>query len=281
MFELDDNLVIDFLDESREQLVAVEADLVAMEAEGAHLDEKRLDRIFRSIHRVKAGSDLFDFAKIGELAHRVEEALAPIRSRKLAPGQESVSALVRAVDRLRLLVDHAETSNDADIAAPMAELDRLCADPGTPGRITGASQGSQPHRDAAPLRVLLVEDDFASRLLLHTFLSRYGECHIAVNGREAVEAFRSALERGQGYDLICMDILMPEMDGRAAVSQMRAIEQARRIEFNRGARIFMTTTLSSLKEVALCFRELCDAYLVKPVDLARLLSQMKMHQLVR
>ena len=45
--------------------------------------------------------------------------------------------------------------------------------------------------------MLLVEDDFASRLLLQTFLSRYGECHIAVNGREAVEAFRAALEQGR------------------------------------------------------------------------------------
>src|SRR5664279_4040029 len=62
--------------------------------------------------------------------------------------------------------------------------------------------GSQASQGDRPLRMLLVEDDFASRLLLRTFLSRYGECHIAVNGREAVEAFRSASERGQGYDLI-------------------------------------------------------------------------------
>jgi two-component system, chemotaxis family, chemotaxis protein CheY len=71
-----------------------------------------------------------------------------------------------------------------------------------------------------------VEDDFATRLLLQTFLSRYGECHIAVNGREALEAFGSALERGEGYDLIFMDIMMPEMDGREALRQVRAAEAA-------------------------------------------------------
>jgi two-component system chemotaxis response regulator CheY len=63
------------------------------------------------------------------------------------------------------------------------------------------------------MRTLIVEDDFTSRLLLQSFLSVYGECHIAVNGREAVAAFRAAQERPQAYDLICMDIMMPEMDG--------------------------------------------------------------------
>jgi two-component system chemotaxis response regulator CheY len=47
------------------------------------------------------------------------------------------------------------------------------------------------------MRTLIVEDDFTSRLLLQSFLSEYGECHIAVNGREAVAAFRTAQERAQ------------------------------------------------------------------------------------
>ena len=70
------------------------------------------------------------------------------------------------------------------------------------------------------MKTLIVEDDFTSRAVLQTFLSRYGECHIAVNGWEAVEAFRIALESGPRYDLICMDIMMPGMDGREAVQDM-------------------------------------------------------------
>jgi two-component system chemotaxis response regulator CheY len=130
------------------------------------------------------------------------------------------------------------------------------------------------------MKTLIVEDDFTSRLVLQTFLSRYGECHIAVNGREAVEAFRSALESGQHYDLVCMDIMMPEMDGREAVKRVRALEQERGILSTSGAKIIMTTVVDEIKEVARCFEELCDAYLLKPINLAELLKQVQSYHLV-
>ena len=75
------------------------------------------------------------------------------------------------------------------------------------------------------MRTLVVEDDFTSRLLLQSFLAKYGDCHIAVNGKEAITAFRTANQEGNKYDLICMDIMMPEMDGQAAITQIRDLEQ--------------------------------------------------------
>ena len=43
----------------------------------------------------------------------------------------------------------------------------------------------------------------------------------------------------------------------------------------------MTTTVDDVKEVVLCFKELCDSYLVKPIDFAKLLGHMKTFQLVQ
>ena len=104
---------------------------------------------------------------------------------------------------------------------------------------------------------------------------------MAVNGREAVDAVRSSLEMGKKYDLICMDIMMPEMDGREAVAQIRALEKAKGIPSTAGAKIVMTTTINDVKEVSRCFSDLCDGYLVKPIDLAKLLNQMKAYHLIR
>jgi two-component system chemotaxis response regulator CheY len=125
------------------------------------------------------------------------------------------------------------------------------------------------------MRALIVEDDFTSRLLLQTFISKYGECHVAVNGKEAVAAFRASLADAKPYDVICMDVMMPEMDGRTAVSEIRALEEAGGTFSTRGVKIIMTTALDDPTDVIQSFRVLCDAYLVKPIDTAKLLNQIR------
>ncbi len=130
------------------------------------------------------------------------------------------------------------------------------------------------------MKALIVEDDFTSRVYLQTVLSRYGDCHIAVNGKEAVEAFRMAAGNGSPYDLICMDILMPEMDGQEAVKHVRAIEEARGVFSTHGVKIVMTTAVNDMKEVFRSFEELCDAYLVKPIDTAELLHRLRSFRLI-
>ena len=130
------------------------------------------------------------------------------------------------------------------------------------------------------VRTLIVEDDFTSRILLQSFLSAYGECDIAVNGREAVEAFSSARERGQSYDLICMDIMMPEMEGHASVRAIRALEEATATLSPNRVKIIMATALDDGKNAIESMNELWDAYLVKPIHKKDLLDHIKDFHLV-
>ncbi|HJT89919.1 MAG TPA: response regulator [Bryobacteraceae bacterium] len=124
------------------------------------------------------------------------------------------------------------------------------------------------------MKTLIVEDDFTSRLLLQEILKAFGAVHIAVNGREALEAVNTAMENGQPYDLICLDIMLPEMDGYEALRKIRGAEEERGITSSHGAKIIMTTALDHVKNVIQAFHGLCDAYLVKPIDKAKMLEQL-------
>jgi two-component system chemotaxis response regulator CheY len=125
------------------------------------------------------------------------------------------------------------------------------------------------------MKTLIVEDDFTSRLLLQEILKRYGAVHIAVNGLEAVQAMRDALDQSTPYDLICLDIMMPEMNGYEALKEIRTLEEEHGIRYSNGTKIFMTTALDHVKNVMQAFHGLCDAYLFKPIDKAKLLQSLR------
>jgi len=131
------------------------------------------------------------------------------------------------------------------------------------------------------MKTLIVEDDFTCRLLLQEILKSYGPAHVAVNGTEAVRAVKIALEEGNPYDLICLDIMMPEMDGQEALVKIREQEKKNGIAIGRGARVLMTTALSDKDNVMKAFREECDGYLVKPIDRADLLNELSELELIK
>ena len=120
------------------------------------------------------------------------------------------------------------------------------------------------------MRCLIVEDDFISRKTLCRLLEPYGSADVAVDGEEAVRAVENALLQGESYELICLDIIMPGMDGQETLRQIRSLEDRHFVPMGEGARIVMTTSLEDRRNVMQAFRSLCDGYLVKPIKKKKL-----------
>ncbi len=130
------------------------------------------------------------------------------------------------------------------------------------------------------MKTLIVEDDFTSRLLLQELLKEYGVTHIAVDGLEAVTAVRQSVQENEPYDFICLDIMLPVLDGHQVLKQIRDAEKERDIISSYGAKIIMTTGLRDVKNVMKAYSNLCDGYLIKPIDKGKLLEILNKHALI-
>jgi two-component system chemotaxis response regulator CheY len=131
------------------------------------------------------------------------------------------------------------------------------------------------------MKCLIVEDDFISRRILKELLSAYCECDIAVNGEEAVTSFRMAHEGKRPYDLICMDIMMPGVDGTEALKQVRQLEKDMGIPPEFETKIIMTTALDDPKTVIdVFYKGGATSYLVKPVSKQKLVRELRAFGLI-
>ena len=126
------------------------------------------------------------------------------------------------------------------------------------------------------MRALIVDDDFYSRVMLHDMLRPVAECHIAVNGEEAIGAFQKALDDGRRYDLVCMDLVMPEMDGQQALRELRAIEDGLGLSDEDRVKVIVVSMVEDSKETNdAFFLGGADSFLVKPIDEARLMAELR------
>ncbi|MCL2255210.1 MAG: response regulator [Lachnospiraceae bacterium] len=117
------------------------------------------------------------------------------------------------------------------------------------------------------MRILIAEDDFASRKFMQKYLNTYGDCDITIDGEEAVEAFKMALEDNEPYDLMCLDIMMPAMDGYQVLKTVREIEKNHNRIGDKAVKIIMTTALNAERNIKAAFDMGCTVYCAKPIDL--------------
>lgn len=130
------------------------------------------------------------------------------------------------------------------------------------------------------MKILLAEDDFVTRKFMVNFLSKYGECDVTVDGMEAVDASMMALEDEEPYDLICLDIMMPVMDGYQALVAIRKLEKEKNIPEDKAVKVIMTTALNEERNVKMAFELGCTIYSGKPINQDRFEQALKKLNLI-
>ena len=133
---------------------------------------------------------------------------------------------------------------------------------------------------AEDLKILVAEDDFFSRRFLMEKLSPYGDVHVSVNGEETIMAFSTALNDQDPYDLICLNILMPIMDGQETLKRIRRIEDERGIQGPDGVKIVMVIGEDHKSNVMNTFKSGCEGHIQKPVDEDKLIDLLKCLKLI-
>jgi two-component system chemotaxis response regulator CheY len=125
------------------------------------------------------------------------------------------------------------------------------------------------------MRILIVDDDITSGLVMQKMLSRYGETTIASDGRKAFTVFKDHILNKEPFDLMFLDIMLPEMDGQEVLKTIRDFEAQNAILGSDGVKIIMTTALDDNKNIMTAFRSQCEGYIVKPISLTKIKAQMQ------
>lgn len=127
------------------------------------------------------------------------------------------------------------------------------------------------------MKFLIVDDDPVSREILIKILSEYAECEPAKNGVEALSIYKKGFEDWAPFDLITLDISMPEMDGKKVLQTIRAIENEKRVPKDKRVKILISSAQKDRETIISCVQMGCDDYISKPFDREIILK--KLHKL--
>lgn len=107
-----DDLLAEFIAETRETLDTISGEIVAWEADPA--DRERLDAIFRFVHTVKGSCGFLDLTHVQRVAHEAEQALSELRDGTREPSPRLVSAILAIIDRIGAMIDALESGEEID-----------------------------------------------------------------------------------------------------------------------------------------------------------------------
>lgn len=124
------------------------------------------------------------------------------------------------------------------------------------------------------MKILVAEDDLASGKFMEKLLSKYGTCVIARDGIEAVDEFVGAINNNERFDLVCLDIMMPKIDGYKALASIRDAERKLGLARDSRCKVIMTSALDEGFDSSYASDDY-EEYLCKPIDIMKFDSTIK------
>jgi len=120
-------------------------------------------------------------------------------------------------------------------------------------------------KDTCQMNILVVDDEIVSQKKMMKILSSFGTCDGEKTGKSALKAIKSALENWKLYNLITLDVSMPDISGIEVLSAVRKMEADRGLADDEKSKIFMVTSHSDVETVKACVGK-CDGYILKPFN---------------
>ncbi|OGR12943.1 MAG: hypothetical protein A2277_07925 [Desulfobacterales bacterium RIFOXYA12_FULL_46_15] len=124
------------------------------------------------------------------------------------------------------------------------------------------------------MKILVVDDELVSRKKMMKIVSEFGQCEGVINGKAAISSVKTALEEWKLYNLITLDISMPDISGTEVLTTIRKLEEERGLDPQEKAKILMVTAHSDIDTVKACVGK-CDGYVIKPFNKEVLTEKMK------
>jgi len=115
-------------------------------------------------------------------------------------------------------------------------------------------------------KILVVDDELVSRKKMKKILTKYGVCTDVDTGQKAVLVFARALQSGEPFDMISLDIGLPDANGTEVVLQIRKLEEEHAPGDYKAVKILMVTGRSDRDSVLTSIQAGCDQYVIKPID---------------
>lgn len=125
------------------------------------------------------------------------------------------------------------------------------------------------------MKTLVVDDEVVNRMKLQRIMGSFGECEAVESGSEAVIAFKNAWECWVPFELITLDISMPEMNGIEVLLEIRELENKKKVSSRKRVKILMVTAQADREHVTTSIMAGCDGYIMKPFDKEMIIEQIQ------